>query len=555
MQATGRCALRWFAGSLGAGSSVAGRTPEPELLAKGRRIYAPGCESGEIKAGRPAPGGRLPFRTPAASASSSPAGGKVRTQARSAGWSVPHSTAALQARSRSPPAFCARCGRLPLRPAAMDCAAGPPLMIALRSVPSAPPRQRQHALAAMAETDANRLGLLPDRSLGPFHGLGDLRRRGPCFRMRLERADVVLCPWDASRNFLFGHKRQSSFFNRSSLSRGQAGRRKPRRGSRHLSSGFVRRASGAHSYSQFMENALKAAPNRLGYADGREAGPQDHPYRHGRLLRVRRTAGQPATSGSTGGGRPRRPSEAWSPRPATKRGASGFARRCRRRLRCANVPSSSSSPPRFDVYRAVSRQIHAIFTDYTPLIEPLSLDEAYLDVTDNLRRHPDCMGDRQGNQGPYPGARPSSRPRPASPTTSSSPSSPRTIASPTASSPSCPTRAEAFVEALASREIPWRGPEDGSQDARAWHRDGRGSARPDPGLPAARFGKAGNWYFEIARGQDDRPVQPDRERKSSGSETTFPEDLTDPVRSRQVCSRWPTMSGPGARRRMLAAAP
>ena len=44
-----------------------------------------------------------------------------------------------------------------------------------------------------------------------------------------------------------------------------------------------------------------------------------------------------------------------------------------------------------------------------------------------------------------------------------------------------------------------------------------------------RFGKAGSWYFEIARGRDDRPVQPDRERKSSGSETTFPEDLIDPV--------------------------
>jgi DNA polymerase-4 len=44
--------------------------------------------------------------------------------------------------------------------------------------------------------------------------------------------------------------------------------------------------------------------------------------------------------------------------------------------------------PRFDVYRAVSRQIHAIFAEYTPLIQPLSLDEAHLDVTENLRGLP-----------------------------------------------------------------------------------------------------------------------------------------------------------------------
>lgn len=42
-------------------------------------------------------------------------------------------------------------------------------------------------------------------------------------------------------------------------------------------------------------------------------------------------------------------------------------------------------PPRFDVYKAVSQQIREIFAEYTPLIEPLSLDEAYLDVTENLK--------------------------------------------------------------------------------------------------------------------------------------------------------------------------
>ncbi len=41
--------------------------------------------------------------------------------------------------------------------------------------------------------------------------------------------------------------------------------------------------------------------------------------------------------------------------------------------------------PRFDVYKDVSRQIRAIFAEYTPIIEPLSLDEAYLDVTENLK--------------------------------------------------------------------------------------------------------------------------------------------------------------------------
>ena len=46
----------------------------------------------------------------------------------------------------------------------------------------------------------------------------------------------------------------------------------------------------------------------------------------------------------------------------------------------------------------------------------------------------------------------------------------------------------------------------------------------------ARFGKSGSWYFGVARGEDHRPVNSNRERKSSGSETTFEEDLSDPER-------------------------
>ena len=58
-------------------------------------------------------------------------------------------------------------------------------------------------------------------------------------------------------------------------------------------------------------------------------------------------------------------------------------------------------PPRFEVYRALSRQIRAIFADYTALIEPLSLDEAYLDVTENLRGIAYGVRDGSGNPRPH----------------------------------------------------------------------------------------------------------------------------------------------------------
>src|SRR5260370_6531975 len=54
-------------------------------------------------------------------------------------------------------------------------------------------------------------------------------------------------------------------------------------------------------------------------------------------------------------------------------------------------PQAIFLPPRFDVYRAVSAQIMAIFKSVTSLVEPLSLDEAYLDITSVVRDLPDAM--------------------------------------------------------------------------------------------------------------------------------------------------------------------
>jgi DNA polymerase-4 len=76
---------------------------------------------------------------------------------------------------------------------------------------------------------------------------------------------------------------------------------------------------------------------------------------------------------------------------------------------------------RFDVYRAVSRQIHAIFADYTPLIEPLSLDEAYLDVTEYLRGPGTASATAQDIRLAF-SMRTVSRPQRVFPTTSSLPS-------------------------------------------------------------------------------------------------------------------------------------
>jgi DNA polymerase IV len=184
-------------------------------------------------------------------------------------------------------------------------------------------------------------------------------------------------------------------------------------------------------------------------------------------------------------------------------------------------------PPRFDVYRAVSRQVHAVFAEFTDLIEPLALDEAYLDVTANRAGLPTAWATAKAIR---------ARILEETGLTASAGVSYNKFLAKLASGQRkpngqfaiTPDQGEAFVESLPVAKFHGVGPATATRmqaagiqtgaDLKAWS------------LPAlqAKFGKIGGWYFAIARGQDPRPVNPNRERKSSGSETTFDADYRDP---------------------------
>jgi len=181
---------------------------------------------------------------------------------------------------------------------------------------------------------------------------------------------------------------------------------------------------------------------------------------------------------------------------------------------------------RFDVYRAVSHQIRGIFLDYTELVEPLSLDEAYLDVTEDrlglgtaraiaedIRRR---IHDETGL------------------TASAGVSYCKFIAKlasdyrkPDGLTVITPDRGPDFVASLPVARFHGVGPVTAKKmeqlgiqtgaDLREWS------------LPAleAQFGSSGSWYHRICRGIDEREVKPDRPYKSVSAERTFDKDLRD----------------------------
>ncbi len=184
-------------------------------------------------------------------------------------------------------------------------------------------------------------------------------------------------------------------------------------------------------------------------------------------------------------------------------------------------------PPRMDVYRQVSDEIRAIFLRYTDLVEPLSLDEAYLDVTEPRR------GPRSGTLI----AREIKREILSATGLTASAGVSHTkflakIASdlhkPNGLTVILPEQAQAVIDRLPVTAFHGVGP----ATARRMHERNieSGADLKAQSLPDLRawFGRHGEHYHRISRGIDDRPVDPARERKSVGAEQTYEHNLLGP---------------------------
>jgi len=179
--------------------------------------------------------------------------------------------------------------------------------------------------------------------------------------------------------------------------------------------------------------------------------------------------------------------------------------------------------PRFDVYKAVSQQIRAIFADYTDLIEPLSLDEAYLDVSDHA----------SGLTATAIAEQIRARIRAETGLTASAGVSYNKFLAKLASDHNkpdglcvvTPRNGPAFVAALPVGRFHGVGPVTAARMNRLGIHTGADLRAQSRAFLDAHFGKSAGYYYLAARGIDHRPVRSNRERKSVGSETTFFRDL------------------------------
>ncbi|MFN6936157.1 MAG: DNA polymerase IV [Tsuneonella sp.] len=180
---------------------------------------------------------------------------------------------------------------------------------------------------------------------------------------------------------------------------------------------------------------------------------------------------------------------------------------------------------RFDVYKEVSQQIRAIFRDYTPHVEPLSLDEAYLDVTDDLKGIGSATVIAEEIR---------RRIREETNLTASAGVSYNKFLAKLASDQNKPDglcvirpgEGAAFVQSLPIRRFHGVGPKGAEKMARLGIETGADLAAKDLAWLRAHFGSMADYLFRAARGIDLRPVRANRVRKSVGGERTFSEDIS-----------------------------
>ena len=180
--------------------------------------------------------------------------------------------------------------------------------------------------------------------------------------------------------------------------------------------------------------------------------------------------------------------------------------------------------PRFDVYKDVSKKIREIFFRFTDLIEPLSLDEAFLDVTEDKQQIGSAIEIakliRQAIK------------EELQLTASAGVSINKFVAKiasdlnkPDGLTFIGPSRIETFMEELAVEKFFGVGKVTAGKMKTMGLHTGADVKKLTEAELTRHFGKAGRFFYKIVRGQDDRVVQPHRETKSVGAEDTFPYDL------------------------------
>jgi len=183
--------------------------------------------------------------------------------------------------------------------------------------------------------------------------------------------------------------------------------------------------------------------------------------------------------------------------------------------------------PRFDMYREVSAQIREIFSEYTGLVEPLSLDEAFLDVTENYKGMPSAtLIARELKKKIFQ--------RTGGLTSSAGVSFNKFLAKvasdinkPDGLTLITPDMADEFIAKLPIRKFFGVGKVTEEKMQNLGIQTGADLKKYKKEQLIQIFGKSGRYFYDISHGFDDRPVEPNRIRKSIGKETTFSEDIDD----------------------------